>query len=79
MRGVPVDKIQEAIERKRARLAQSDTVSVDRARFDRIAAVAGLAHEWVNAPEDSSIGRRAEDALTYAVDSLQPGDLDPLP
>lgn len=52
---------------------------IDRARFERLLACVELAHEWMNAPEDSSIGRRAEDALTYAVDDLQPGDLDPLP
>lgn len=57
----------------------TETVTIDRARFDRLAAVAELAHEWINAPEDSSIGRRAEDALTHAVDALQSGDLDPLP
>lgn len=55
------------------------TIAVERGRLGRLLLVAELAHEWLNAPEDSSIGRRAEDALTHAVDALEAGDLDPLP
>jgi hypothetical protein len=59
-------------------------VLLDRARFERLLAVAEAAYEDVNAPYDVSAGAeslalKAERALTELVDALQPGDLDPLP
>jgi hypothetical protein len=62
-----------------AALLPPGSVVLSRDRAAWLLTVAELAHEWVNAPEDSSIGRRAEDALSWAVDEFQPGWLDPLP
>lgn len=47
------------------------------ARIERLRAVAREAHAWVASEEEDEQGaKRALDRLSWAVDALEPGDLD---
>jgi len=59
------------------RLVPDGCVCIDAGRWERVHTVARDAHVWLNADgEESNDKNRAEDALSWSIDGLKPGDLD---
>ena len=74
-----VESLLSELEARDVAIGDSGRVVVDRARFERLLAVAESAYEYTNSPYPSVERDSAELHQTKAVDALHDGDLEPLP